>query len=280
MGAGLNDARVISTERAKTLLEPLTELVLRAGAAILAIVRGADLVHKADGSPVTAADLAADRVIADGLAQLCPGIPVLSEECSAAGRPTAGSVFVIDPLDGTKEYVAGRDEFTVNLALVTNGEPVLGLVGAPALGRLWRGVAGHGAERLVVGAAGDRFRAEAIRTRPMPRPPAPVIIATSRSHLDDRTIAFTRRFADAQCVSIGSALKFCRVAEGEADIYPRLAPICEWDIAAGAALLVAAGGKVIGSDGGPLRFDAPRENFIVPEFIAWGDRDARLNPTA
>ncbi|MGX7743481.1 3'(2'),5'-bisphosphate nucleotidase CysQ family protein [Rhodopseudomonas parapalustris] len=273
MTAAFDHQAAISSERAFALLAPLTDLVLRAGASIMAIPRDTKVSHKQDGSPVTPADLAADRVIAEGLAAIAPNVPVLSEECCGNGRPTTGSFFVVDPLDGTKEYIAGRDEFTVNLALVSDGLPVLGIVGAPALGLAWRGVVGHGAERLTIAADGAGFTASPIRTRQLPKPGLPWVATVSRSHLDAATVAFIGARPGAMHVTLGSSLKFCRIAEGEADIYPRLAPICEWDIAAGAAVVLAAGGKMTDASGAPLRFDAPRPNFIVPNFIAWGDRD-------
>src|ERR1700741_581944 len=141
---------VIEGNAAAALMQPLTDLVIRAGAAIMAVNRAAMRIDgKIDGSPVTEADLAADRVIAEGLARLAPQIPALSEErVDRATPPYDGSFFLIDPLDGTKEFVGGRDEFTVNLALVTNGTPLLGIIGAPALGLIWRGLLGRGAERL------------------------------------------------------------------------------------------------------------------------------------
>src|ERR1700758_4700259 len=150
----MNDRRIIDCNTAAALMEPLTDLVVQAGVAILAVNRKAMKVEgKRDGSPVTEADLAADRIIADGLAQLVPDIPALSEERAHLARPPfRGSFFLIDPLDGTKEFVAGRGEFTVNLALVTHGTPLLGIISAPALGWLWRGIAGRGAERLTLGA--------------------------------------------------------------------------------------------------------------------------------
>ena len=159
---------LIDRDAAAALMEPLTDLVVRAGAAILAVNRAAMRVDgKLDGSPVTEADLAADRIICDGLARLVPGIPALSEErVHLAKPPYDGSFFLIDPLDGTKEFVAGRGEFTVNLALVTGGTPLLGIIGAPALGLIWRGLVGRGAERLAT--AADRCRAEPIHTRPHP----------------------------------------------------------------------------------------------------------------
>ncbi|NVN88761.1 MAG: 3'(2'),5'-bisphosphate nucleotidase CysQ [Rhodopseudomonas sp.] len=265
----------IGRDAAAAMMEPLTDLVLRAGAATLAVNRGTMAVEgKSDGSPVTEADLASDRIIAEGLARLMPGIPALSEERAALGRPGSGSFFLIDPLDGTKEFVAGRDEFTVNLALVTDGKPLLGIVGAPALGLVWRGLVGVGAERLTINADGLTYKAEPIHTRPFPAAGRDWIVAISRLHLDDRTIAFIDSRPGAVRQMVGSAVKFCQVAEGRADIYPRLAPTCEWDIAAGHAIVTAAGGRVTDSKGVALRFDEPGEKFIVPEFIAWGDPNA------
>jgi 3'(2'), 5'-bisphosphate nucleotidase len=263
----------IDRDSAAALIEPLTELVARAGAAILSVNRRTMTTGgKADGSPVTEADLAADRVIAEGLARLLPEVPALSEERSHLARlPYTGSFFLIDPLDGTREFLAGRGEFTVNLALVTDGAPLLGIVGAPALGSVWRGLVGRGAERLTItGDAGVRG-AEPVHTRSFPPPGKPWIAAVSRSHGDSRTEAFIDSRPGAVRQLAGSAIKFCRVAEGGADIYPRLAPTCEWDVAAGHAVVTAAGGKVTDSQGAALRFGAGAKDFIVPEFIAWGD---------
>jgi 3'(2'), 5'-bisphosphate nucleotidase len=268
---------VIDRDAAAALLEPLTELVAKAGAAILAVNRGAMTVDgKADGSPVTEADLAADRVIAEGLARLVPALPALSEErLHCANPPYGGSFFLIDPLDGTKEFVAGRNEFTVNLALVSDGVPVLGIVGAPALGLIWRGLVGRGAERLAVTSAGVGA-AKPIHTRPVPAPGQPWIVAVSRSHGDSRSEAFIAGRPGAIRQELGSAVKFCRVAEGGADIYPRLSPTCEWDVAAGHAVVAAAGGKITDATGAALRFGGMRDGFVVPEFIAWGDARASL----
>ncbi|ABD89773.1 3'(2'),5'-bisphosphate nucleotidase CysQ family protein [Rhodopseudomonas palustris] len=265
----------LQREAAEALLAGLTELVLRAGAAILAVDRGHLAVEgKSDGSPVTAADLAADRIIADGLARLCPDLPVVSEERVAlATPPYRGSFFLVDPLDGTKEFIAGRDEFTVNLALVTDAVPLLGIVGAPALGLVWRGIVGAGAERLRVAPDMTVSEASPIRTRRFPAG-CEWIAAVSRSHGDCRTEAFIDERPGAVRRCMGSAVKFCRVAEGVADIYPRLAPTCEWDIAAGHAVLSAAGGKVGDSAGRPIRFGLGAAGFIIPEFIAWGDPKA------
>ena len=263
----------IQRDAAVKLLGPLTDLVAQAGAAILAIDRSAMAVSgKADGSPVTAADLAADSVIAEGLARLAAGVFALSEETCARGLPRGQrSYFLVDPLDGTKEFIAGRDEFTVNVALLTDGVPLLGIVGAPALGLIWRGVVGVGAERLTVDRPGATVgAATAIHTRPMPKE-APCVVAVSRSHGDPATSAFVDQRPGAVRQMIGSAIKFCRVAEGSVDIYPRLAPTHDWDVAAGHAVVVAAGGRVTDSHGSALSFAETRGDFIIPEFIAWGD---------
>ena len=279
----MNEARasvpLIDRDAAAALIEPLTDLVLRAGAAILAVNRGAMRIDgKVDGSPVTEADLAADRIIAEGLARLVPEVPAISEErVHLAKPPYNGSFFLIDPLDGTKEFVAGRGEFTVNVALVSHGIPLLGIIGAPALGLIWRGLVGRGAERLAVGDGaliGAGVAAEPIRTRLVPPPGAPWIVAVSRSHGDARTEAFIDARPGAVRQALGSAVKFGRVAEGAADIYPRLAPTCEWDIAAGHAIVTAAGGRITDAQGADLQFGRGRDDFIVPEFIAWGDPSA------
>ena len=276
MNEAASTAPVIERERAAALMEPLTDLVIRAGAAILAVNRRAMKIDgKVDGSPVTEADLAADRIIGEGLARLIAEVPALSEErLHLAKPPYRGSFFLIDPLDGTKEFVAGRDEFTVNLALVTNGTPLLGIIGAPALGLVWRGLVGRGAERVTVNEASVQM-AEPIRTRSFPKRGEPWIVAVSRSHGDVRTEAFIEARPGAVRETLGSAVKFGRVAEGGADIYPRLAPTCEWDVAAGHAVITAAGGKITDSGGNDLRFgEGRREGFVLPEFIAWGDPKA------
>jgi 3'(2'), 5'-bisphosphate nucleotidase len=266
-------ATVIEGGAVSALMEPLTDLVIRAGAAILAVNRAAMRIEgKLDGSPVTEADLAADQIIAEGLARLAPQVPAVSEErVGLAKPPYDGSFFLIDPLDGTKEFLAGRDEYTVNVALVTNGVPVLGIIGAPALGLIWRGIVGRGAERLTLG---EKSEPEPIHTRRLPARGKPWIAAVSRSHGDRRTEAFIAERPGAIRKTLGSSVKFGRVAEGQADIYPRLAPTCEWDIAAGHAILTAAGGKITDANGAALRFGKGGNGFIVPEFIAWGDPTA------
>ena len=269
MNEARSQAALIDGDAAAVLMQPLTDLVIRAGAAILAINRAAMRIEdKLDGSPVTEADLAADSIIAEGLVRLVPEVPALSEESIGLAKPPySGSFFLIDPLDGTREFVAGRGEFTVNLALVTKGTPLLGIIVAPALGLVWRGLVGRGAERLTTGGSA----AEPIHTRAHPKPGEPWIVAVSRSHLDSRTEAFIAERPGAIRQVLGSAVKFGRLAEGGADIYPRLGPTSEWDVAAGHAVVTAAGGKITDAEGDDLQFGKGHTGFIVPEFIAWGD---------
>jgi 3'(2'), 5'-bisphosphate nucleotidase len=257
------------------LLDELTTIVSAAAAAILAAcTRALDARTKADLSPVTAADEAAEAVILEGLARVLPGTSVVSEEAASQACPAhvPDSFVLVDPLDGTRELIAGRDEFTVNVAIVSGGRPRLGIVAAPAQGVLWRGVEGQGAERLCLspgapaGAARER---SAIRTRALPR--AGLTAVVSRSHLDAATEAFLARLPIADRLASGSALKFCQVAEGTADVYPRLSTTCEWDVAAGHAVLVAAGGAITTPAGGALNYGQAAGNFRIPAFIAWGD---------
>jgi 3'(2'), 5'-bisphosphate nucleotidase len=271
MNKASSASQPIGHEAAAALMEPLTELASRAAAAILAVDRRSLRVDgKIDGSPVTQADLAADHVIAEGLARLVPGVEAVSEErAPLAAPPYDGSFFLIDPLDGTTEFVAARSEFTVNLALVTNATPVLGIICAPALGLIWRGIVGRGAERLSM--ATGAGRTEPIHTRPFPQTGQRWTVAVSRSHGDARTEAFIAGRPGAVRQVLGSSIKFARVAEGTVDIYPRLAPTHEWDIAAGHAIVTAAGGKVSDPAGGELQYGRGTGDFIVPAFIAWGD---------
>lgn len=262
------------TEIDSPLLDALTDLVSEAGHAILAVARSAvlDVREKADHSPVTAADRAAEAVILAGLARLLPGVPVVSEESVAAAPqpPLAGTFLLVDPLDGTREFVDGRDEYTVNVAVVEAGVPIAGLVLLPARGVLYRGRVGHGAERLSLlpGGRAATAVATAIRARPCPRTGA--VAAVSRSHLDPASEAFLARRRVEARVSCGSAVKFGLLAEGQADVYPRLAPTSAWDVAAGHAVLAAAGGTVVRPDGTPLRY-GETAGWGVPGFVAWGD---------
>jgi len=264
-----------------TSLELLEELTALVSAAALAIQRTQASLGtpqlKADHSPVTAADFAAQSVILDGLARLLPGVPVVSEEALPAEQAALGPYFVlVDPLDGTKEFLAGRDEFTINVAIIADGVPVLGVLYAPARQVLWRGIVGRLAERLVLppGAGPGQAPRMPIRTRARP---ARLCALTSRSHLDRDTEAFLAAMPVAERIACGSALKFGLIAEGAADVYPRLAPTSQWDIAAGHAVVTAAGGVVLAPDGKPLSYGRGKQGFRVRAFIAWGDPAAAMN---
>jgi 3'(2'), 5'-bisphosphate nucleotidase len=244
------------------LLEEVADAAREAGEAILAIVRrGFAVENKADRSPVTEADRAAELIILGALARVAPGVPVIAEEEVAAGRiPAHGELyFLVDPLDGTKEFVRGGDDYTVNIGLIAGGEPRLGAVFAPARGELHGGLVGHCAW---LESGGER---RAIRTRE--RSPETVAVA-SKSHFNQATADYLAGVGAAEHVSVGSSLKFCVVAEGRADIYPRLSPTSEWDTAAGHAVLLAAGGRVDGPDGAPLRYG--KRAFINRGFVATG----------
>ncbi len=264
----------ISPQRAEQVLDSLSEIVSRAAQATLAIpFSSVPRRIKNDLSPVTAADEASEALILEGLARLLPGVPVIAEESVTRTPPAAlgPSFLIVDPLEGIKEFLAGRDEFTVNVALVTHGTPIAGIIAAPAQGLLWRGIVGGKAERLRLkpGAApSDAYDRSFIQTR---RAPERLTVATSRTHLDEVTEDFLSRLPVAKRYLCGSSVKFCHIAEGTADVYPRLAPTREWDVAAGCAILVAAGGTVTAPDGGPLKFGRLAEKFLVPGFIAWGD---------
>ena len=245
----------------------LTAIGLAAAAAILESRGDGEIDIKADGSPVTRADLAAEAVIRAGLGRGFPTLPIVSEEQAETERPAASELyFLVDPLDGTREFIAGRDEYTVNIALMADGTPILGMIVAPALGAVWRGVVGLGAERLEF-SSGKISSPQTIRTRP--RPHDELVVMVSRSHLDARTQTYLEGLPHARRIACGSSLKFCRLAEGAADHYPRLGPTRDWDVAAGDAVLTAAGGSVLAPAGGPLRFGTPQRR--IPGFLAWSD---------
>jgi 3'(2'), 5'-bisphosphate nucleotidase len=260
----------ILPDQARGLMDELMAIVARACTLILAVSPSGGHTLKPDQSPVTAADEASEAAILEGLARLLPGVPVVSEEMSARQAPPklGGSFILVDPLDGTREFIAGRDEYTVNLAIVTRGTPIAGIVAAPKQAMAWRGVVGSGAEklRLTAGGAGEP---QPIRTRAWPGERAVAVV--SRSHLDPATAAFVAKLGPLARDESGSAIKFCRIAEGLADVYPRLATTCEWDVAAGNALIVAAGGIVTNPQGAALAYGDAAGNFRIPAFIAWGD---------
>jgi 3'(2'), 5'-bisphosphate nucleotidase len=254
----------------REILEIMVAAALEAGHAAHDIFRGdLKLAHKKDNSPVTAADHAAEAIILKRLGALLAHIPIIAEEEVAAGRvPAIGETFfLVDPLDGTREFVAGRPEFTVNIALVRGGGPVLGVVYAPASGELFGGdVEAAHAFRATPTRDGDGYARLPIQVRRAP--PLGLTVVASRSHPSPKMRAYLTGYTVADTVSIGSSLKFCLLASGEADLYPRLGTTMEWDTAAGHAVLVAAGGAVVSADGSPLLYGKP--GFSNPWFIATG----------
>jgi len=258
----------LASKPLETLLPGVLDLARAAGRAISTIYGRTDLgiETKADQSPLTAADRAAHEVIVAGLARLSPAVPVWSEESAAipwAARQPWREFWLVDPLDGTKEFIKRNGEFTVNIALVRGHAPVLGVVHAPALGRDYYGYAGGGAYRSDEGGPGRPIR---VRSPAVP----PVRVAGSRSHRGSSLDDILARLGDHTLLSMGSSLKFCLVAEGEADFYPRLGPTSEWDTAAAQAVLEAAGGTVLDLEGQPLRYNT-RSEVLNPHFVASGD---------
>ena len=247
----------------QALLSDIAIAAREAGEAILQVVRrGFEVENKHDSSPVTEADRAAELVILGALARAARGVPVIAEEEVAAGRIPAHDdlYFLVDPLDGTKEFIRGGDDYTVNIGMVANGSPLLGVVFAPASGRLHGGIVGSGAW------LDDGDGRTPIRTRERA---GAVTAVASKSHLNQATIDYLQlAVGDCSYTAVGSSLKFCTVAEGEADIYPRASPTSEWDTAAGHAVLLAAGGRVDGPDGEPLRYGKPA--FLNRAFVATG----------
>ncbi len=260
------------------MLDDLVNAAVAAGAAILKVYARADVgaTIKGDGSPVTEADALAEAIILAALANIAPDIPVIAEEAVAGGHsPATGHrFFLVDPLDGTKEFLSRNGDFTVNIALIEDGRPTVGVVYTPAHGDIFVGQAGVGARRarVIHGVVGQWW---AIHARTAPADGLAVL--ASRSHLTDETRAFIERFKVADLVSAGSSLKFCKLATGEADLYPRLGRTMEWDTAAGDAVLRAAGGAVRTLDGKMLiygkRDQADDADFANPWFVASGPFD-------
>ncbi|RJG13044.1 3'(2'),5'-bisphosphate nucleotidase [Pseudomonas cavernicola] len=249
-------------------LPQVIELARRAGEAILPHWRsGVTVTTKVDASPVTAADLAAHDVLVAGLTALDPSIPVLSEEAADIPLRERGQWtrwWLVDPLDGTKEFITGSEEFTVNVALIEHGRVLFGVVGMPTTGRYYYGGAGLGAWRAE---ADGVVAAVAVRIAPNE---AFTVVASRRhsSPAQERLLAgLAERFGDLQLASVGSSLKFCLLAEGAADCYPRLAPTSQWDTAAAQGVLEGAGGEVLDIKGAPLTYEA-RESFLNPSFLA------------
>ena len=252
------------------LMEGLTAIGVTAATAILDSPADGQFHIKADGSPVTPADETAEAIIRDGLRRIAPSLPIVSEEQAERERPvfdarySGAHYFLVDPLDGTREFIAKRDEYTVNIGLVSDSAPILGIIVAPALGLIWRGIVGRGAERLEF-SSGEISQPQPIHTRT--RPAGELIVMVSRSHLDAPTQAYLDVLPHTRRIASGSSLKFCRLAEGMADHYPRLGPTRDWDVAAGHAVLAAAGGSVIEPDGAALTYGTP--DLRIPAFLAW-----------
>jgi 3'(2'), 5'-bisphosphate nucleotidase len=268
-----------AAEVGEALLEAVRAIAREAGRAITRIeqaYRGGDagaldVQTKADASPLTAADLAAHRIILAGLAALRPQWPVVSEEGAQLAfeeRRHWRRFWLVDPLDGTREFLSGNGEYTVNIALIEDGAPRLGVVLAPATGLEYSGLADGGAWRARGGAA-----QEAIRVAGRLAGGAALRLVGSRSHRGDSLDALLACIGPHEFVPMGSSLKFCVLAEGGADVYPRLGPTSEWDTAAGHAVLLGAGGRVMRLDGTPLRYNR-HDGWLNPEFIACGDAEA------
>ncbi|MFE8071098.1 3'(2'),5'-bisphosphate nucleotidase CysQ [Marinobacteraceae bacterium S3BR75-40.1] len=221
------------------------------------------VTYKEDDSPLTAADLASHDIIVQGLRRLTPDIPILSEEQSAipwSERKHWRTFWLVDPIDGTKEFLHRTGEFTVNIALVHDRKPILGVVTAPALKEAYWGAKGEGAWK--------RYRNGRIRRISVVVPPEAKRVVASKSHMNEETRAFIDKLGEHELVQAGSSLKFCQIAEGRADIYPRLGPTCEWDTGAAQAVLEAAGGRVQTVEGKPLEYG--KEDVLNPHFIAAG----------
>jgi 3'(2'), 5'-bisphosphate nucleotidase len=242
------------------------DLARKAGAAIMEIyAQDFEVESKSDDSPLTAADMASHRIICAGLAALTPDIPVLSEESATtewATRRHWSRYWLVDPLDGTREFVKKNGEFTVNIALIEGDAAILGVVYAPALDYLVHAERGVGA--FVRDGVTD---IAAMTQKPAP---TPLRVAASRSHLDARTAAALEKMGTTERIGMGSSLKFCRIAEGRMDVYPRFGPTSEWDTAAAQCVLEAAGGAVLTLDGKALRYNT-KESLLNPDFIALGD---------
>ncbi len=257
-------------------LADLITLALAAGREIMAVrAAGFDAETKGDGSIVTIADQRAEHIIEEGLARLAPGVPMIGEEAVASGRiPECGAnFFCVDPLDGTRGFAKGGDEFTVNIALIEDAQPVMGVVYAPATGELYAGEPGH-----AVGARCDVATAQPIgglvpiRTRTDAEKPWH-IVGSDYSGRNERTQEFVQTL-DGVITHASSSIKFCRVAEGAADLYPRFGDVSEWDAAAGHAILSAAGGGIMRLDGSALRYGDREGKFLIRGFVAFGSAAA------
>ncbi len=250
----------------QTTLDEIIAIAKQAGKAIMAVYEhGIEVQHKQDNSPLTQADLAAHHIIESGLATLVPELPVLSEESAAipyATRRQWSNYWLVDPLDGTREFIKRNGEFTVNIALIVNHRPVMGVVYAPALNLLFYAAEGQGAFRQLGSKEPQQIRARTFDS-------TQVTVAGSRSHAGEELIRFLDRMGPHMLISMGSSLKICLVAEGRADVYPRLGLTSEWDTAAAQCVLQEAGGRLIDLEGNPFRYNL-KESLLNPHFFAVG----------
>ena len=259
----------------RRLLEALLPLVLAAGRIEMSYFNaGVEVETKADATPVTIADHEAEVVLVEGLNKVAPGVPVIAEESVAAGRvpETGGEFFLVDPLDGTRAFIASKSDFTINIALVKGNRPVFGIIYAPALGKFFATLSPQEAVEADIApdAEGERltdYTFSPLHTRD-PDPNALVAFA-SRSHAAKSTDEFLKRLPIAETRKASSSLKFCLISRGEADLYARLGETSEWDTAAGQAILTAAGGSVTTLDGTPLVYGKREKRFVNPHFVAW-----------
>jgi 3'(2'), 5'-bisphosphate nucleotidase len=258
-----------SVKARSALLDAMAAAAVEAGRAAHEIyLAGFEVEHKADHSPVTEADRAAEAIILERLRQAAPDVPIVAEEEVAAGRlPAIGSqFFLVDPLDGTKEFIKRLGDFTVNIALIRDGAPVLGVVYAPVTSGLYVGDVVEGWAKRSHQKSDSKVAAPFAPIRVRSAPARGLTAVVSRSHATPETETYLAQYTVAERVSVGSSLKFCLVAAGEADLYPRLGPTMEWDTAAGHAVLIAAGGSVLAPGGAPLAYGKPglrNSNFIA-----------------
>jgi 3'(2'), 5'-bisphosphate nucleotidase len=277
-----NNTKPAAASDDEAMLAVFERLAVSAGRRIMEIFHaGCAVDRKDDESPVTEADRASEQIILDGLRLAFPSIPCVAEEEAAAGilpRELGEAFFLVDPLDGTKEFIKRSGDFTVNIALVRNGVPEIGVVYAPSSKRFFSG-GPSGAELIELDANDEVSARRPITVRPGQ---APLTIVASRSHRTPETDSFIQKFETAEIVSVGSSLKFCLLANGEADVYPRFGRTMEWDTAAGDAVLRAAGGLTTTLDGRPLAYgkrnQAHDTDFANPYFIARGGVEASALP--
>jgi 3'(2'), 5'-bisphosphate nucleotidase len=262
-----------------SFIQPLTATVLEAGQTVMEVFNSDFEVYgKDDKSPVTEADRQGEVIITKALQELAPDIPIVGEEAKSEGKCpdiSGGTFWLVDPLDGTKEFIKKGNDFTVNIGLIIDNKPVLGFVLAPALNQLYWGIVGKGAWIADIN-GNNPTNIKPISTRNITEDS--LVIVASKSHRSEELEKWLSNYPSAQHTSIGSSLKFCLIATGEADLYPRLGPTCEWDTAAAHAVLLAAGGSVDAPDGTPLKYGKDAKTFLNPYFICKGNPQMETPP--